>query len=87
MIMSGVSIGDGAVIGARAVVTRSVPPYGIVAGNPAALVRSRFDAEIVDKLLSIRWWEWPDDRIDQAVPSLLSDDIAGFIRAVEEGRI
>jgi chloramphenicol O-acetyltransferase type B len=85
MIMSGVTIGDGAVIGARAVVARDVPPYGIVVGNPAKLVRHRFEPEVVAKLLAIRWWDWPEDRIMAAIPRLLSGDVAGFASAVEGG--
>lgn len=86
MILSGVNIGDGAVVGARALVTRDVPPYGIVAGAPAQLVRKRFDEATIEKLLAIRWWDWPDDRIERAMPLLLSRDIAAFIAAVDAGR-
>lgn len=87
MIMSGVTIGDGAVIGARALVSRDVPPYTIVVGNPARPVRTRFAPEIVEKLLAIRWWDWPDDRVRRAAPMLQSPDMAAFIQAVEDGRI
>ncbi len=57
-ILSGVKIGDGAVIGASSVVTRDVPAYSIVAGNPDRLIRMRFDEETIDMLLRIKWWEW-----------------------------
>lgn len=87
VIMSGVTIGDGAVIAAGALVSRDVAPYMIVGGNPARPIRARFDAEVVEKLLAIRWWDWPDDRIRRAVPLLQTPDIAGFIDAVEAGRI
>lgn len=86
-VMSGIRIGDGAVVGAGAVVTRDVPPYGIVAGNPATLVRYRFPPEIVDRLLAAAWWTWPQERIDAAMPLLLSTDIEGFLSAVEAGTI
>jgi chloramphenicol O-acetyltransferase type B len=62
-ILAGVTIGDGAVVGARAVVTKDVPPYAIVVGMPAKLLRFRFPEDVVAKLLRLRWWEWDDDLI------------------------
>lgn len=87
VIMSGVTIGDGAVIAARALVSRNVEPYMIVGGNPARPIRPRFDPETIDKLLQIRWWDWPDERLRKAAPLLQSADVAGFIEAVEAGRV
>lgn len=87
MILSGVTIGDGAVIGARAVVSRDVPPYMIVAGNPAVEIRTRFPQPIVERLLALRWWDWPDERIAKAMPHLLSDKIEAFLDAAEKGEI
>jgi virginiamycin A acetyltransferase len=58
VILSGTSIGDGAVIGAGSVVTKDVPPYGIVVGNPARLVKYRFDQDVIHKLLQVKWWDW-----------------------------
>jgi len=84
VIMSGVNIGDGAVIGARAMVTRDVPPYAIVGGNPACIVRMRFDEEIIQRLLNIRWWHWDDERIEMALPMLLDDKIEAFLEAAEK---
>lgn len=63
IILSGVTVGDGAIIGAGAVVAKDVPPYGIVVGNPAKLLKHRFAPEIVEALLAIRWWDWPEEKI------------------------
>ena len=62
-ILGPVTIGHGAVIGAGAVVTSDVPPYAIVAGNPARVLRMRFPSDIVERLMRIAWWNWPDDRV------------------------
>ncbi|RPI15805.1 MAG: antibiotic acetyltransferase [Lysobacterales bacterium] len=78
-ILSGIRIGDGAVIGAQAVVSRSVEPYAVVAGNPARQVRLRFSERQVAALLRIRWWDWPYDRIVAELPWLLSPEIDAFI--------
>jgi len=85
LISSGVTIGHGAVIGARAVITRNVAPYTIVVGNPAKVVRERFTPQQIEKLLAIEWWSWPDERIERAMPALLSPDIDHFIREAEAG--
>ena len=79
MILSGVKIGDGAVIGARSVVTRDVEPYAIVGGNPAKEIRKRFTEEQIQLLQRIAWWNWPIDQIQAAWPMLLSADIDTFI--------
>jgi virginiamycin A acetyltransferase len=65
VIMPGVRIGDGAIVAAEAVVTRDVPPYGVVAGNPARLVRTRFDQTDVDRLLRAAWWHWPVELVTE----------------------
>ncbi len=80
LILSGVTIGDGAVVAGRAVVTRDVPPYAIVAGNPARLVKHRFSEEQVQALLDIAWWKWDPSRIAEHLDVLLSGDVEGFIR-------
>ena len=86
LVFSGVTIGDGAVVGARAVVTRDVPPYTIVAGSPARVIRPRFDPAIAKELLRIAWWDWTEDRIAKAVPYLLGPPEA-FIAAVDRNEI
>jgi acetyltransferase-like isoleucine patch superfamily enzyme len=63
IILSNLQIGDGAVIGAGAIVTKDVPPYAIVAGNPARLIRYRFDPQTIAALSAIGWWEWPDEKV------------------------
>lgn len=78
IVMPGVTIGDGAVIATRAVVTRDVAPYTIVGGNPAAPIRKRFDDRQIELLLEMRWWDWPDDRLQAAMPLLTSRDVEGL---------
>ncbi len=78
-VMSGVSIGDGAVVGGMSVVTRDVPPYAVVAGNPAEVRRYRFEPDVIEALLSIAWWNWPMEDIAERVDDLCSPDIGVFI--------
>ncbi len=74
-ILSGVKIGSGAVIAGQAVVTKDVEPYCIVAGNPAKFIKKRFDDDSINKLLKIKWWDWPIEKIKQNVEILCSNDI------------
>lgn len=70
IIMPGITIGDGAVVGAGSVVTKDVAPYAIVGGNPAKFIRSRFTDDQIEALLAIRWWDWSDDKIEVGQQSL-----------------
>ena len=82
-ILSGAEIGSGAVVAAGAVVRGVVPPYAVVAGNPARVVRSRFDEATVARLLAAAWWDWDDVKLRTALPLLLSRDIEAFLGAAE----
>ena len=75
-ILPGVHIGDGAIIGLNSVVTRDVPPYTIVAGNPAKTVRKRFDDELINLLLKLKWWDKSIEEINALIPLLSCSDLA-----------
>lgn len=79
LILSGVKIGNGAVIGARSVVTKDVAPYAIVAGNPAKQIRLRFDPPVIDRLQSLQWWHWPQEQLALALPDLCTGEIESFL--------
>lgn len=68
--MSGIKIGDGAVIGVNSLITKDVPPYAIVGGNPGRIIRYRFDEKTIDKLLTIKWWDWDYEKIYDVIPFL-----------------
>ncbi len=74
-IMPGVHIGDGSIIASKSVVTRDVPPYAIVGGNPAEVIRYRFDEETIAKLLEITWWDWPVEKITNNLESIVNGDL------------
>lgn len=75
IILSGVTIGDGAIIGAGSVVTGDVEPFTVVAGNPAKFITKRFSDEVIEKLLEVRWWDWPEEKIRRNTHVLCSGDI------------
>lgn len=83
MIMSGVNVGHGAVVAAHAIVTKDVPPYAIVGGNPAKIIRYRFDEATIAALLEARWWDLPREKIATLIPLLQSDRIKELVAAVK----
>lgn len=83
-VLSGVTIGNGAVVGAGSLVTKDVAPYEVVGGNPARHIRFRFSPDVVDGLQQLAWWRWPDERIAEALPLLLSGDVGALLSACRE---
>lgn len=83
-IMSGVKIGDGAVIAANSNVTKNVDPYTIVGGNPARVIRKRFTDEQIEKLLKLSWWNLPDSTICKLIPYLLSPNVEDLLSFAEQ---
>ncbi|WP_217939862.1 MULTISPECIES: CatB-related O-acetyltransferase [Bacteroidales] len=80
VILAGVKIGDGAIIGTRAVVTKDVPPYSIVGGIPAKVIRKRYSPDIIEQLLSLRWWDWTKDRIKRNLPFIMAGNIENMTK-------
>ena len=76
VIMAGVTIGDGSIIGTRAVVTKDIPPYTIVGGVPAKPIRQRFSDKVISALLEIKWWDWPDEKIRKNISAIQSGNIS-----------
>jgi acetyltransferase-like isoleucine patch superfamily enzyme len=83
-LKSGVHIGDGAIVAGGAVVIRDVPPYAVVGGNPAKVLKYRFREDQIAELLDVQWWNWPNDEVRAAVPLLAGDDVDAFIAYARE---
>jgi len=81
-IMPGVNIGDGAIIGAQAVIAKDVAPYAIVVGNPAREVRKRFDENTITTLLEVKWWDWSVEKITRNLEAITNADLDGMLNAV-----
>lgn len=82
-ILCGAQIGDGAIIGADSVVRGTIPPYSVVVGNPGRVIRNRFETDIVTRFLRLRWWDWPDWKVDRHSTRMLSADPVAFLDAAE----
>lgn len=80
-IMPGVHIGAGAIVAAASVVTRDVPPYAVVGGNPAAVIRMRYPGDVINELLEIAWWDWPIDKIEANLTPLNNGDLTALKKA------
>lgn len=80
VIMSGITVGHGAIIGCEAVVTKDVAPYSIVGGVPAKLIRRRFSEDQIDSLLKIKWWDWSEEKIKENAHLIQSDNIEEFLK-------
>ncbi|MCV6800249.1 type B chloramphenicol O-acetyltransferase [Achromobacter ruhlandii] len=78
IVMPGVTIGNGAVIGTRAVVTRDVEPYAIIGGNPARMIRKRFNDADIAMLLELKWWDWTEAQLQQAMPILTNPSVSAL---------
>lgn len=75
VILSGVHIGDGAIIGTRSVVTKDIPPYTVVGGIPAKEIKTRFDERTITKLEQLQWWDWSFEKIQQSLPYITSGEV------------
>ena len=84
LILSGVSVGDGAIIAAHSVVVNDVPPYALVAGNPAQIKRMRFSAKVISELEEIKWWDYDDEAINLIIPYLMNPDIETSLEKIKE---
>jgi acetyltransferase-like isoleucine patch superfamily enzyme len=83
-LLSGVHVGDGAIVAGGALVVKDVPPYAVVGGNPAKVIKYRFSEEQIAALLDIRWWDWPEPEVRAAVSLLAGKDVDDFIAYARE---
>lgn len=81
LIMPGVKIGDGSIVASRSVVVSDVPAYSVVGGNPARVIRQRFSQEIIDELLTLKWWDWPVDKISRNLSAIMGADLWSLRKA------
>lgn len=88
VIMPGVKIGDGAMVAAYSIVAKDIPPYSVFGGNPARFIKKRFDDDLIDLLLRLKWWDLPDEKLADILPLLCSPDLdavkAEFCRMLSE---
>lgn len=80
-IMPGVKIGHGAIVASQSVVTKDVPPYAVVGGNPATVIKLRFEQDVIDELVTIAWWDWPIEKITQHLHAIAGADLAQLQQA------
>lgn len=83
IIMKGVTVGNGAIVAANAVVTKDVPPYGVVAGSPARLVKWRHSASVAERLQALAWWDWSHDQLRIALPDFRALSAEAFLEKYE----
>ena len=79
-ILPGIKIGDGAIIGTRALVTKDVPPYAIVGGNPAKIIKYRFDEKTIEKLVNIAWWDWSIEKITENLEHIVGGNLEKLLK-------
>ncbi|HCE53225.1 MAG TPA: Vat family streptogramin A O-acetyltransferase [Shewanella baltica] len=80
-IMPGVKIGHGAIVASQSVVTKDVPPYAVVGGNPATVIKLRFEQDVIDELVTIAWWDWPIEKITQHLHAIAGADLTQLQQA------